>query len=615
MNPAPVEILLNPGPMSTPGFTTRPELAGTFGMVSSTHWLASQAGMAALERGGNAFDGAVAAGFVLQVVEPHMNGLGGDAVLLAHKAGWDAPQVLCGQGTAPFGATLAHFRGLGLDMVPGTGHLSAVVPGAFDAWLVLLRDLGTQSLREVLTPAIGYARDGFPIIPGISATIGNVADLFRAEWPSSAAVWLPDGKPPGAGSLFRNPDLADTFERLLKAGEAAGGSREQQIDAARNAFYRGFVADAVERFMAQPHMDTSGRRHAGVLTAHDMAQWQATWEPAVAVPFAGLQVFKAGPWTQGPMLLQALRLLDTPNLKGIDPFGADFVHVVVEATKLALADREAWYADPLFADVPLDDLLSTDYAAERRALLGSQASAEFTPGHPGGRTPIPAPYLTGALAVAGAGEPTRVERELSERPAKLGPKEGDTCHLDVADRFGNMIACTPSGGWLQSTPTVPGLGLQMPSRGQMFWLHDTHPARLIPGARPRTTLTPSLALRDGAPYLAFGSPGGDNQDQWILQFLLRHAVFGLNLQAAIDAPMFQTDHMPSSFFPRRALPKKVVLEERFGPAVIAELEKRGHVLEVAGPWSLGRNCAVARDGDLLKGAATPRIQQAYAVGR
>ena len=260
-------------------FTTRPELSGTFGAVSSTHWLATQTGMAMLDKGGNAFDAAVAAGLVLQVVEPHMNGMGGDAVMICHPADGSGPQVLCGQGVAPARATVEHYRREGLSIIPGTGLLAAVVPGAFDAWMLMLRDHGTMTLAEVMAPAIGYARDGYPIVEGAVSGIASVAQLFRTEWKSSAAVYLPGGQPPAAGSLFSNPKLAETYSRLLAEGARAGADRERQIEAARAAFYKGFVAEVIERFaLSTPVLDASGRHHKGVLTAADMAGWQATWE-------------------------------------------------------------------------------------------------------------------------------------------------------------------------------------------------------------------------------------------------------------------------------------------------------------------------------------------------
>ena len=598
-------------------FTTRPEILGTFGVVASTHWLATATGMATLERGGNAFDAAAAAGFALQVVQPHLNGPGGDLPIILYSARTDAVEVICGQGVAPQAATVAAYRELGLDMVPGNGLLAAVVPGAFDAWLRLLRDHGTLRLRDVLAPAIGFARRGYPVVPTISATIERVRDLFVSAWPTSAAVYLPGGEVPAPGSLFRNPALADTYEQILGEAESAGSERAAQIEAARRAWYRGFVAEAIDRFCrCKEVLDVTGRRHRGLLTADDLARWQATVEPPLTCDYHEYTLCKPGPWSQAPVALQQLALLKGFDLGALSATDPAFVHAVVECAKLAFADREAFYGDPAFVDVPMATLLSDAYNDERRALVGEVASFELRPGWIegyGGEVPLRARRTTADVAHAGAhgglGEPT-VPRD---DPALSG--RGDTCHVDVIDRHGNMVAATPSGGWLQSSPVIPELGFCLGTRAQMFWLDERHPNGLAPGKRPRTTLSPSLALRGGEPYLAFGTPGGDQQDQWALHVFLRHVHFGMNLQAAIDAPAFHTEHAPRSFYPREARPGHVALEGRFPQATLDELRRRGHDVEVCDDWSLGRVCAAARDGAILKAAANPRLMQNYAIGR
>ena len=561
-------------------FTTRPELRGTFGMVASTHWLASAAGMAVLERGGNAFDAAVAAGFALQVVEPHLNGPGGDLPAILYDAKGDDVHVLCGQGTAPQAATIDAFRDRGLTLIPGTGLLPAVVPGAFGGWLLLLERFGTWRLADVLELAIGYAEDGFPVIPSITRIIRRVEDVFRREWQSSAEVFLPAPEP---GTLFRSPGVAATYRRILE--EAAGGTREREIARAREAWYAGFVAAAVDGFV---------RAQDGFLTGDDMAGWAATLEQPLSLDYRGYTVFKTGPWGQGPVFLQQLVLLEGFDLGAAAP--AELVHTVVECAKLAFADREAWYGDPDFTDVPLELLLSKQYAGERRELVADTASAELRPGGDGARLPSP---VTGAVT-AGVAEPTRAS---------------DTCHVDVADRWGNLVSATPSGGWLWSSPVVPELGFPLGTRAQTFWLEDGLPNSLVPGKRPRTTLSPSLAFRGGDPYLAFGTPGGDQQDQWSLNVFLQHVDRGLNLQEAIDAPNFGTNHFPSSFYPRESKTRQIEVEARFGDQVIQELRERGHEVEVAADWALGRVSAVAREDGLLKAAANPRGMQGYALGR
>ncbi|MFI6926246.1 gamma-glutamyltransferase family protein [Nonomuraea spiralis] len=597
-------------------------------MVASTHWLASAAGMGVLERGGNAFDAAVTAGFVLQVAEPHLNGPGGEVPILLWSEAEQRVSAVCGQGVAPAAATVERFAALGLDVVPGTGLLAATVPGAFGGWMLLLERWGTWSLADVLAPAIHYAEHGVPVLDRIAATIGTVEELFTQEWPTSAATWLPGGRVPTPGSRLANPVLAATYRRLIAESEAASSSREGQLAAARRAWYEGFVAEAVAAFSAgTAWRDSSGEVHGGLLTGDDLARWSATVEEPAGFDYRGHTVYKTGPWGQGPVFLQQLALLAGYDLDAMEFLGADYVHTVTEAAKLAFADREAWYGD---ADVPMSDLLGPAYNEERRRLIGPEASLELRPGSPGGRGPRLPAYLAPAAATPGnrpgLGEPTiarhtpltgtRNQTGAGEQVVTPdGAVRGDTCHVDVVDRFGNMVSATPSGGWLQSSPTIPELGFCLGTRAQMFWLQEGLPASLRPGTRPRTTLSPSFATRDGRPWLAFGTPGGDQQDQWSVNFFLAVVHGGLNLQEAIDAPMFHSAHFPSSFFPRGSRPGVLHVEERLDPGVVAELRRRGHEVEVEGPWSLGRLSAVARDGGFLKAAANPRGAQGYAVGR
>ncbi|MFJ4295300.1 gamma-glutamyltransferase family protein [Curtobacterium sp. NPDC089689] len=610
-------------PTSTP---TRPDLAGMFGAVAATHWTAAATAQSVLERGGNAFDAAVAGAFVLHVVEPHLNGPGGDLTAVFATADDPTPVVLCGQGPAPAGATREHFAAEGLDLVPGAGALAATVPGAVDAWLLLLRDRGTWDLADVLAPAIGYARDGHPIAPGVVRTITAVADLFRAHWPTSAAQWLPGGTVPVPGDVVRNEALASVLERLVAAGGPHAG-RTARIDAARTEWAEGVVAQTIDRFVREPHRHASGTDHAGVLRASDLRAFRATYEPATTAEFRGCTVAKTGPWGQGPALLETLRLLDPLDDALLDPSTELGAHAVVEAQKLALADRELFFGD---GEVPLDVLLSDAYTDERRALIGERASAELRPGHvPGVDHAVP-PLRTAYDADAGgtAGEPTvRVTRDAERAVpvedrgepfvAPTGETRGDTVHIDVVDRWGNMISATPSGGWLQSSPTVPGLGFALGTRLQMTWLEDGTASTLTPGARPRTTLTPTLVLRDGRPIAALGSPGGDQQDQWQLLFLLRWIVGGYSPQQAIDAPALHTTSFPGSFWPRTWEPAGLVVEDRLGDDVIAALEARGHVVTRAGDWALGRLCCVTRDPStgVVGAAANSRGAQGYAIAR
>ncbi|NEB75646.1 gamma-glutamyltransferase family protein [Streptomyces sp. SID14478] len=612
-------------------FTTRPTLQGTFGMVSSTHYLASQSAMAVLEDGGNAYDAAVAAGFVLHVVEPHLNGPAGEVPMILAPADGEV-RVLCGQGVAPAGATVAHYKSLGLDLVPGTGPLAAAVPGAFDAWMLLLKDHGTKSLAAVLRYAIAYARDGHAPVERVGETVETVRELFENEWPSSAEVYLVEGKAPRPGELLRNPQLAATWERLIAEAEESGADRVAQIEAARRIWREGFIAEALVRQSGQPTLDTSGERHAGTLTLDDLASWEAAYEAPATYDWNGWTLCKAGGWSQGPAFLQQLALLP-PELPAYG--SADYVHLLVEGCKLAMADREAWYGDA--ADVPVDALLSDAYNAERRALVDpGKASSALRPGSPLGAAPRLSAHAHAvaageagfdALGVAGAGEPTVAKGSTSPVPGEPEVREdgltrGDTCHLDIVDRWGNMVAATPSGGWLQSNPVVPELGFPLGTRLQMAWLDEGLPNSLTPGRRPRTTLTPSLALKDGVPVMAFGTPGGDQQDQWQLHFFLSVALRapyrgGLDLQGAIDAPNWHNDSFPGSFFPRGMRPGSLTVESRMDEEVIAELRRRGHDVTVGDAWSEGRLCAVARDPrtGVLSAAANPRGMQGYAVGR
>ena len=604
-----------------PAFTTRPEIRGTFGAVASTHWIASAVGMSILEKGGNAFDAAAAAGFTLQVVEPHLSGPLGEAPILVWSAAARRCAMICGQGSAPAAATIGRFQTLGLDLIPGTGLLAAAVPAAFGAWMRLARDWGTMPLAEILGPAIAYAEGGYPVVERISETIAVMSEMFRLEWPSSAAIYLPQGRPPQPGQLFRNPVLAATYRRVL--AEAGGGSRETQIERARACWYEGFIADAIDRFCRRENvLDASGRHHGGLLTGDDMARWRMPVETPLSFDYRGYTVFKGGPWSQGPVLLQTLALLQGFDLDDLDPLGPDLVHTVVECLKLALADREAWYGDPDFVDVPMATLLSPAYNDARRRLITRDASMELQPGRPDRRTPR---VLIGGreiAAAAGLGEPT-VDREhpgLGEPTLdRQGMVAGDTCHLDVIDRWGNMVSATPSGGWLQSSPVIPELGFCLGTRMQMFWLEDGLPSSLAPGKRPRSTLSPSMAFKNGEPYMAFGTPGGDQQDQWSTQMLLHHVDHRMNLQEAIDCPAFHTEHQPSSFYPRAAKPGLVALEERFPQETRTALAERGHRLVVGGPWSLGRLSGCAREetpeGTIIKAAANPRGMQGYAIGR
>ena len=594
-------------------FTTRPEISGTFGVVTSTHWIASAVGFGILERGGNAFDAAVAMGFTLQVVEPHLNGPAGEFPAIFYSAESKKTEVLCAQGTAPAKASIDHYRREGLSLVPGSGLLATVIPGAFDGWMTMLRDYGTLGLRDVLEPAIYYARHGHPLLPRVSEIISDLSDFFKNEWPTSAEIWLPKGNIPKAGDIFKNEILADTYSRILSEAESVS-NRTSQIELARKTWSSGFVAEDIDVFVRKTEvLDSSGERHRGVLTSDDISGWEATYEKPLSYEYHGWQVEKTGPWGQGPVMLQCLSLLKEIDLGAMDPNGSDFVHVIVEALKLAFADRETYYGDPNFVHVPMAELLSDRYFKERSKFLTQNASLEQRPTKLSGyenlieQTKIRAATLSSISGAPDAGEPTM---------AHLSEKRGDTVHIDAIDKWGNMVSVTPSGGWLQSSPIIPKLGFQLNSRAQMFWLDEGLNQSLAPGRRPRTTLSPTLARHNNIPELVFGTPGGDQQDQWQLIMFLRHIHHNLNLQEAIDAPLFHSQHMTSSFFPRAALPGEIMVEKSFGNETLNQLRQRGHIINKAEAWTVGRLTAASRTPEgLLKAAATPRLMQAYAIGR
>lgn len=621
--------------------TTRPELAGTFGMVSATHWIGAQAGMAMLERGGNAFDAAAAAGFALQAAEPQQNGPGGDMTLIFAVPGSE-PQVLCAQGTSPAGADIEAFRTLGLGHVPGTGLLAAAVPGSTLGWLALLADHGTLPLAEILVPALDVVERGLPVGVGLAAVLARMAPHFVAHWPSSAAVYAPGCAPLPAGSLLRNPALADTWRRLVHTesrAQAGGAGRAEAIHAVVREWTEGFVAEAIDAFCRVPQRDSSGRVHAGLLQAADLAQWRPHYEPTVSADFRGQTVHKCGFWSQGPVFLQQLALLDEIPGFGeglLAPGTEGYLHVVLEATKLALADRDAWYGDAWSGDdtsgdglcgkspgVPARQLLSREYAAERAQLIGETASLDLHPGSPDGRIPrLPDLVVRGdfdAAGVNGLGEPNAVRAllESAALPDRDGRARTDTVHIDVVDQWGNMVSATPSGGWLSSSPVIPELGFPLGTRLQMSWLEEGLPNSLTTGRRPRTTLSPTLVTRGGEAVMAFGSPGGDQQDQWQAHFFLDVVLRGAGLQEAIDAPAFHSVHTPSSFYPHEHQPGVALLEGRFGDGVVDALRRRGHRVGIVGDWAIGRLCAVAREPStgVLHAGANPRGMAGYAAGR
>ena len=450
-------------------------------------------------------------------------------------------------------------------------------------------------------PARDLAARGFPMYPFLHVVLKLVEERFRDEWPSSAAVYLPLRAP---GERQTNPALAAFFDDLARVERSGGGGREAGIRRARDWFYQGPPAEAIERFLRDPVRDATGAAHAGLLTAHDLADYRGSVEAPVSCDYRGARVWKCPPWSQGPVFLQQLRLLEGFDLAAMGRHSADALHTWIECAKLAFADREACYGDPRFEKVPLDVLLSESYNAERRALVDPErASLEQRPGR--GRLP------EGWPLVAQGWQPP-VE------PQALAAAEGrhDTTHCDAVDAEGNFVSATPSGAWVPTSPVIPELGFPIGTRGQMFVLDDAHPNALAPGKRPRTTLTPSLARLPDGRRIAFGTPGGDQQDQWTSQLFLDLVDFGAaDLQEAVDAPTLHSLHMPSSFYPRTAEPGVVAVEDRLDPESRSALEARGHRLVSSGPWGHGRVMVVTRDPDSgrCEAAASPRFQVAAAI--
>lgn len=585
-----------------PVFTTRPVYMGRHGVVAAGHYLAARAGQLMFDKGGNAIDAVVAAGFALNALEPHNCGIGGEVPILVYSAKKQQVFSICGQGWVGRAATIDWFRQAKISIIPGDGFLPATVPAAFGSWAFALMHFGTLTLADVLEPAIDYMASGFPLYPTLRQSIAGLARKFREQWPSSAAIYLPNNRLPEVGELLRNPDWAATLRRTVEVErrERKRG-REAAIQAAIDFWYKGEVAERIVAFIHKTEvLDASRRRNRGLLAREDFADWQPTFETPPTVRYRGLDVFKCGTWTQGPVFLQQLRLLEGFDLAKLGHNSPAYIHTVIESAKLAFADRERYYGDPAMVEVPLKTLLSRPYADARRKLIDERkASMELRPG-----------------AIAGAHD--RQGAWLAEEEANNLRQtfRGDTTHTCAVDAQGNMIAATCSGGWIPSSPVVPGLGFPMGTRGQMFYLDPKHANALVPRKRPRTTLTPSLVLKDNQPFMVFGTPGGDQQDQWTLQFFLNHVDFSLDLQEAVDRPTFHSLHFPSSFYPHEARPGTMAVEGRIPEATRKELQARGHRVDVVGEWASGRVMAAQLDRKhgTLSGAVSPRGQIGYVMG-
>jgi gamma-glutamyltranspeptidase/glutathione hydrolase len=586
----------------SPTFTTRPTIMAQRGVVTSGHYLASQIGLEVLARGGNAIDAGVATAFALTLVKPHECGIGGECPVLIYQPARGAnsasrgdrpnPFVISGQGSAPRSLTIDRVRAMGLTDIPGTGLIAAAVPATVGSLITALIESGTLGLEETLGPVVELARDGFAIYPALRHALQQSHHRIQ-HWPSTAEVFL-EGGIPDVGKIVRFPAWSHAMTHVLDASvKHRGEGREAALQASLDVFYRGRIAEEIDRFIAPARARAeTGREHPAALDLADLAAHRTTIETPATFRYRGLDVFKCPPWSQGPVFLQQLALLAGDDLGRLGHNSPEYIHLVVEAAKLAFADREAFYGDPSFTDVPLERLLSPEYNRERRALIDpSRASKELRPG---------------------SGSPAGV------RPAGGGPRaDGDTTHVDVIDGEGKLFTATPSGGWLQSSPVVPGLGFPLGTRLQQFNLVDGHPNALAPGKRPRTTLSPTLVMRDGEPRMVFGTEGGDAQDQWSLQLFLNLVDFGMGLQEALDAPLFRTAHWPDSFYPHEADPASIILEGRIPAATIETLAAMGHDMYVDGDWESGQVTAarITPETGLLEAGASPRSMAAYAVGR
>ncbi len=560
-----------------------PRLLGTRGAIACEHYLAAQAGADVLKSGGNAVDAAVCATFVEGVVNPQMHTIGGECPMLIYMAKSGKVVAVNGNTAAPELATVEVLRSRGYTEVHAEGILAAGVPAAFGALLFALAEFGRLAFEDVIAAALSLARDGFPVHRGLVQQprfgIQDLENQFRAHWPASAALYLPDGQVPEEGQILRNPALADLFETLVNAEQSAPGSRQCKLQAVMDMFYRGDVASEIDAF---------SRAQDGLLRRTDMEYFDTCLESPVSLDFYHSKIFKCGPWNQGPVILQALAILKNFNLAAMGHNSADYLHVLIETVKLAFADREQYYGDPQYVEVPLAGLLSEEYARQRAALIHPTcANSELRPGDPLNNHAV--------LSVA-----QRLGGEA------WGP---GTVHVDVIDAEGNMVAFTPSGAWIRSSEVIAALGFPLTSRLMTFYLQPAHhPNLLAPFRQPRTTISPSLAFQNGRPWMVFGSMGGDQQDQWQLQFLLNRVLFNMSIQEAIESPKFSSEHFPGFFAPHDFFPNRVRIEPRIAQPTLDELGRRGHDLEIAADWTEGYLLAAGRDPDsgVLEAGCDPR---------
>jgi gamma-glutamyltranspeptidase / glutathione hydrolase len=568
---------------------------GTHGAVAGGSEYATQAGMRLFYSGGNAVDAGIACMLAASVAEFSHFGLGGEApILVRTKEG--KVFAIAGVGTMPKLATADFFRNHKLtpqeivdppephglkNWVPVAGILPALVPGMVEAALVTLRDFGTRSFSEAVEPAIDLA-DGFPLDEFRANSIVGSAK-YLAAWPSSKRVFLPEGQLPRPGDIFRQPDLARTLRSMAaveKAARAAGASRETAIDAVHDYFYRGGIARRIDEFSKQ---------NGGLLRYEDMAAFRLQPEEAVSTTFRGYTVYKPGFWSQGPAMIEALNILEGFNILEMKQNSADYIHTLVEALKLAYADRDTYYGDPRFTNIPAARLLSKEYGAERRAQIGHDASLDFRPGDVEPNPPQH-PFYSAIARY-------KIDDALLAK---------DTTCVNAVDKDGVAISITPSGSWMPAL-IAGDTGIPLTQRAQSFLLVPGHPNELAGGKRPRVTLSPTLVVGPGTNVLALSTPGGDNQDQALLQILFDAVLFGMNAEFAIEAPRFQTGHLVSSFDNHAMNPGSLLLDERLLAAVVEELKKRKHLVEMRTPYQSGAAPALIRlhPGGLIEAASDP----------
>ncbi len=600
----------------------RPPVMGPNAAVSAGDPLVTAAAIEILNAGGNAFDAGVASLLVGGIIEQDLYSLGGEALVLVYPVQEKKVTSIVGQGWASKNATIDWYQSRGKDLA-GEGLDPSVVPGALHAALTVLEKWGTMSFERVSARAIQYAEHGFPLRPRTAAAVTQNLEFFK-KWPDNQKFWLkPDGAEYKAGEVIKMPTLAATLKKMVEAEKGgASGGREAGIAAARDRFYKGDIAEAMLAFLKK--QDTP-------YELSDFAEYFARIEEPATINYRGYDIYKHSFGSQGPTLLQTLNILEQFDLKAMGQNSADYLHTVVEAMKLSYADRDTYYGDPEFVKTPAEGLLSKEYAKERAKLIDPKtASLDFKAGNPlpydskvkewkfwvanlkgGSPDGAPPPNAEPIRGTTTGTQPINFSPSSAPDPHRLTPisfsgKERlasdprgfvkDTTHMAVVDKDGNIFDSTPSGGWIGGAVVLGDTGIPMSVRGEQFWLNPEMAAQLRPRSRPRYTLTPSIILKDGKPFMGLGTPGGDNQDQTILQAFLNVVEFWPkwypNLHEAFEWPRVSTSHFHGSFWPHTAGLNKLTVESPVGDDVINALKARGHDVTIGKPYSIG-GCATA----------------------